>query len=64
MSGLRPIDVFQVVTSSLLLALGAITAVRAFMYGLWFGVVVGAVMAGYGIYRWRFIIRALREVRR
>ncbi len=64
MSRLRPIDVFQVVTSSLLLALGAMTAARALALGLWLGVVVGVVMAAYGVYRWRFIVRALREVRR
>jgi hypothetical protein len=60
---LRPIDIFQIGTSTLFLVLGGVTAVRALMYHVWFGAVVGAVMFGYGVYRWRAILRAFREAR-
>ena len=64
MSWLRPIDIFQIVTTMLLLALGAVAAVHALMHRAWLAFLVGAVMTAYGIYRWSAIRRAFREARR
>jgi len=61
---LRAIDIFQIATTGLFLALGAVIVVRAAALGLWVGCVVGAVMFAYGVHRSRAIVRALREVGR
>jgi hypothetical protein len=62
MTRLRPVDRFQIVTTTLLLALGLLIVVRAGVrhapidsYGL------GAAFVAYGLYRVRFILRALRR---
>ncbi len=64
MKPLRPIDYFQMATTFLFLALGAILAVRSSLQEIWMGSAVGAVMFFYGVWRTKAIARALREVRR
>jgi len=64
MRRLRPVDRFQIVTTALILVLGALILLRSAerhapvdSYGL------GAVFLLYGLYRLRFIARALRRHR-
>jgi hypothetical protein len=64
MTPLRPVDRFQIVTTALFLAIGLLIVVRAGVrhapidsYGL------GAAFVAYGLYRLRFILRALRRGR-
>lgn len=64
MRSLRPMDRFQIVTTGLFITLGLVILVRAGLcharidtYGL------GAAFVAYGLYRARFIVRALRRHR-
>jgi hypothetical protein len=62
MTRLRPLDCFQIITTVLFLALGATILVRAALLRVpaVLAYVVGMVFVGLGIYRARFILRALR----
>lgn len=61
MRGLRPVDRFQIITTGLILVLGATILVRAALrgapldsYGL------GGAFVAYGLYRVRLVLRGLR----
>jgi hypothetical protein len=61
MSGLRPLDRFQIATTGLILMLGVVILMRAWMLGAPAGsYVVGVAFVAYGAYRAKFIVRALR----
>jgi len=61
MSRLRPIDRFQVVTTALFIGLGIAIVVRAaLLRAPVLAYVIGGAFAAYGLYRARFIVRALQ----
>ena len=65
MSRLRPLDYFQTATTALLVVLGLIILVRARALGAPApSYVIGLTFFAYGVYRARFILRALREARK
>lgn len=60
MSGLRPIALFQVVTTALFITLGVTILMRSAMRGApWGSYLIGLLFTGYGIYRAGFVARAL-----
>jgi len=62
MSPLRPLDYFQIATTGLLVLLGAIILVRSHALAAAApGYLIGLGFLGYGLYRARFIVRALRR---
>lgn len=61
MSGLRPIALFQAVTTALFITLGVAILMRSAMRGApWGSYLIGILFMGYGIYRAGFVARALR----
>jgi len=59
--GLRPIALFQVVTTALFLTLGVAILIRSAMRGApWGSYLIGALFTGYGVYRAGFVAQALR----
>jgi len=62
MSGLRPFDWFQIVTTLLLILLGGLIFARAAMRGAPLGsYAVALAFLAYGAYRAGFVVRALRR---
>jgi len=60
-SGLRPIALFQVVTTALFVTLGVAILVRSAARGApWGSYLIGLLFMAYGIYRAGFVARALR----
>jgi hypothetical protein len=58
---LRPIAVFQTVTTALFITLGVAILIRSAMRGApWGSYLIGVLFTGYGIYRAGFVVRALR----
>lgn len=61
MSGLRPIALFQVVTTALFITLGVAILVRsAARSAPWGSYLIGFLFTAYGVYRAGFVARALR----
>ncbi len=65
MRALRPLDYFQIATTALMALLGALILLRSFARAAPLpSYLIGLAFLGYGLYRARFVLRALRAERK